>query len=408
MVQPVSYRKEESLYNTVTGTTGADGSLTLPDLIPEKTKLTSYYAVVRTSTGGEQSFSIYFPGQMYSDLYGRSGHYHRFYVNNGDLNSMPGYFGNSTFTYGGTLGWQVTDNGLPVEEGRVMTNLMQGEMIASAVSGTSGSLVCDDAVMPGFYLCGAYFDGKHIYPVNPAEIHVDDASMQYDLTVTADQESYRPGETAQVTARLTDRSGAPVSGAEVAVGVVDESIFALEEQYIYLGDDLYTAIYYEYPNISASYIQHGKDIYYGEGGKGGGGGGDSLTIREDFLDTIGLYTGVTGADGTLTLSVPLPDNLTQWRLTGLAIASDDCWAQTRSQLFTTLPFRVDPVLADRFLEGDAIGFTVRSAGTGIGTEDTVQYQATITGDLVQWEKETEAPAGPTAQFTFDRLPVRTH
>ena len=405
MVQPVSYRKEESLYNTVTGTTGADGSLTLPDLIPEKTKLTSYYAVVRTSTGGEQSFSIYFPGQMYSDLYGRSGHYHRFYVNNGDLNSMPGYFGNSTFTYGGTLGWQVTDNGLPVEEGRVMTNLMQGEMIASAVSGTSGSLVCDDAVMPGFYLCGAYFDGKHIYPVNPAEIHVDDASMQYDLTVTADRESYRPGETAQVTARLTDRSGAPVSGAEVAVGVVDESIFALEEQYIYLGDDLYTAIYYEYPNISASYIQHGKDIYYGEGGKGGGGGGDSLTIREDFLDTIGLYTGVTGADGTLTLSVPLPDNLTQWRLTGLAIASDDRWAQTRSQLFTTLPFRVDPVLADRFLEGDAIGFTVRSAGTGIGTEDTVQYQATITGDLVQWEQETEAPAGTTAQFTFDRLPA---
>ena len=143
--------------------------------------------------------------------------------------------------------------------------------------------------------------------------------------------------------------GKPVSGGQVCLGVVDEAIFAVQEQYLNMGWELYRSVFYDYPEVSCSYVQHGADPYYGDGGKGGGGDGDGVSLREKFEDTAAFLTGTTGADGTARFTVKLPDNLTEWRLTALALDSRTFWGQTKSQLYTTLPFRIDPILSRTFL-----------------------------------------------------------
>ena len=46
-------------------------------------------------------------------------------------------------------------------------------------------------------------------------------------------------------------------------------------------------------------------------------------VRVDFRDTAFWKADVvTGEDGSATISVPLPDNLTTWRLTAQAVTSN--------------------------------------------------------------------------------------
>ena len=52
-------------------------------------------------------------------------------------------------------------------------------------------------------------------------------------------------------------------------------------------------------------------------------------VKEKFEDTAAFLTGTTGADGTARFTVKLPDNLTEWRLTPLALDSRTFWGPTK-------------------------------------------------------------------------------
>ncbi len=414
MVPRYTYERTEEVVKEFEETTGADGTLVLQDLLPPEEEGVFYYADITVTDGGYQSTTISLGNRWYYTPEDRNGHLHTFFVDNGDPENIPVagkgyYYGSTSFDFGQELAWQVMDNGVPVESGSVMTNLLQqGLLREGQVGGPQGSILCGEETLPNFTLCGAYFDGKRIYPVRPATLSVDPDSRSLNLEILPDQEDYRPGDTAKVTLRLTGQDGNPIPGANVCLGVVDESIFAIQEQYVQLGYDLYRDVYYNYPNVSASYIQHGADIYYDEGGKGGGGGGEGVTTRQNFQDTVGLYTGVTGTDGTVSFQVQMPDNLTQWRLTALAVDGSTYWGQSRSQLYTTLPFRIDPILSSTFLSGDTIACTVRGFGTGIDTQDMVEYTAVIEGYDEELEVTAQAEAGTTTPLVFQKLPAGSY
>ena len=408
-----TYERTEALAEEFTGTTGADGTLVIPDLVPPQEEGVYYYAEITVTQGGVQTTRIALGDRGYLDPTGQEGHFHTFFVDNGDPDlAIPGkgyYYGSTQFDFGQEITWQVMDNGVPVETGSVMTNLLQGGPLREGQVGSpSGSILCGEETLPNFTLCGAYFDGKRIYPVNPITLSVNNESRSLNLEILPDREDYHPGETAGVTLRLTDREGNPVPGASVCLGVVDEAIFAIQEQYVQLGYDLYRDVFHDFPSVSASYVQHGVNVYYGEGGKGGGGGGEGVTIRENFKDTIDLYTGSTGADGTASFQVEMPDNLTQWRLTALAVDGDTYWGQSRSSLYTTLPFRIDPILSTTFLTGDTIACTVRGFGTAIDTQDRVEYTAVIEGYEEELEVTAEAAAGETTPLVFQKLPAGSY
>ena len=404
------YTRGDTVEKTFTQRTGADGTLTIPDILPPTEGMDYYYAEISTADGGEQRTTLTLGNPwIYVQDEERKGHFHTFQMKTSltstEERKWISYWG-ATFAYGDEARYQVMDNGLPVESGTVMTNLLQQTLLeAPKLGGASGTISCTEEKLPNFTLCGAYFDGVRIYPIKPFTMDVDPDSRSLKLQVLPDKEDYKPGDTAKVTLRLTDEDGKAVPGGSVCLGVVDEAIFAVREQYINMGYDLYGSVFYAYPQVSASYIQHGANIYYDDGGKGGGGGDGGVTIRENFKDTADFLTGVTGADGAVTLTVKLPENLTQWRLTAVALDKRAYWGFAKSRLYTTLPFRIDPILSDTFLSGDTIACTVRGFGTGIGTADQVSYTASIDGYTEKLETEAQAPAGVTTPLVFRKLPA---
>ena len=402
------YRRNDGVEKTFSRTLDEDGRLVLADILPPvEDELGYYYVTITTNTGGHQTSTLTLGDPWRISPSENSGHFHTFQVRGeGDVEEAEYYsYWGSTFRFGETVRYQVMDNGIPVEGGQVMTNYLQKTILEPpVVQGTQGEIPCTEEKLPNFTLCGAYFDGKRIYPIKPYSLAVEPESRQLDLQVLPEQEDYRPGDTAKVTLRLTG-DGKPVSGANVCLGVVDESIFALSEQYINMGRALYGSVFYDYPDVYCSYIQHGANPYYGDGGKGGGGGGGGTIIRENFKDTAAFLTGVTGADGTVGFAVALPDNLTQWRLTAMALDQRAYWGQTKSSLYTTLPFRIDPILSNTFLTGDTIACTVRGFGKEINSNDLVEYTASIQGWEEPLEVTAQAPAGDITPLTFQKLPA---
>ncbi len=400
-----TYQRQEEYVDHITRTTGPDGVLVLEDL-PVSGELATYYAEVDLYQGGQQQRTTVLLGERWNCVpEERNAHFHTFQVTTSlTEDGYSSYWG--YFAFGDEARYQVADNGIPVEEGTALTNLVQNTILGKAsLGGTSGTFLCGEDTLPDFTLCGAYFDGVRIYPIQPVSMQVDPQSRSLSLQILPEEEDYRPGDTARVTLRLTGEDGKPVNGGNVCLGVVDEAIFAVREQYLNMGNTLYREVYYSFPEVSASYVQHGEDLYYGEGGKGGGGGGDGVTVRDNFQDTAGFLTARTGPDGTASFRVPLPDDLTQWRLTAVALDSRAYWGQAKSQLYTTLPFRIDPILSTTFLSGDTIACTVRGFGTAISTGDQVTYTAAIHGYSEPLEVTATAPAGQITPLVFQKLPA---
>ena len=103
----------------------------------------------------------------------------------------------------------------------------------------------------------------------------------------------------------------------------------------------------------------------GEMGSGGESG-----ARRDFRDTALFEEAVTDASGNAVFTVKLPDNLTEWRVTALAVkeASQDVVLAGKklSDVITTRPLFVTPIMQTRFTEGDDISVSARCAGLSAG------------------------------------------
>lgn len=109
---------------------------------------------------------------------------------------------------------------------------------------------------------------------------------------------------------------------------MDEAVFALGSQTVDLAGQLYGSIYHPYVRQAVSYRAYdesGKAIPNTAGAEGAadtGGGGAGAYLRREFLDTAAFQTAQLGADGKAVLSVKLPDNVTSWRVTALAVTPD--------------------------------------------------------------------------------------
>ncbi|MCC7101570.1 MAG: carboxypeptidase regulatory-like domain-containing protein [Fimbriimonadaceae bacterium] len=131
-----------------------------------------------------------------------------------------------------------------------------------------------------------------------------------NITVRSDKPVYKPGETAQYTVTAKDSRGLPVQ-AEVALGIVDEAVYAIAEDEDNPVDSFYPTRY----SMISTYNSF-PELYLDGGDKGDGG----REVRENFQDTaLWTPTVLTNADGTAKVQVQLPDNLTSWRATATGI-----------------------------------------------------------------------------------------
>lgn len=220
--------------------------------------------------------------------------------------------------------------------------------------------------IPNTNVGAVYFDGN-VYIGSMSEIiPFDREEKALQVELTTDQKEYRPKDKVSLRVKVTDQEKRPVK-ARVNLNLVDEAIYAMNEQDVNFLVDLYHDYVLMYLDTRAS---HDHPAY--PGGAEQGGGGDEL--RDDFTDTVLFTTVETDGRGEAQVEFVLPDNLTNWRVTYHAMTQDLQAASGTYQIPVRLPFFVDLVFNEQYLVGDTPVVLVRSYGEKVSPQDTVVYQ----------------------------------
>ncbi len=288
-------------------------------------------------------------------------------------------------------------NGAPVEKGKVFFAAYKNDLIDVKVyTSTEFSYKTDLDNIPSFCYDGAYFDGRHIYPItswfdpliafNPEERNIT-------LDISTDKETYDAGDTVKLTVTAKNTDGSLVNGAAVSLSVVDEAAFAVREQYVDSLSDIYESVWYDSASSYYSYIQHVLDAS-GGGEKGGGDGENS--VRKDFKDTAYFGSQLTGADGKTTFTFKLADNLTTWRATVQAVKEYETGrvhsGSTKAPVIATRPLFITPIMLSSYLTGDDVAVSAKCHG--IDATDTID----ITVKGTDTEKTLTALSAQTVNF----------
>lgn len=269
--------------------------------------------------------------------------------------------------------------------------------------------VFEKALAPAAAVYATLCNADGLMPLSYYRLEYDFENNNYvEVSVATDKQVYRPGETVEVTLRIEDEA-AVGKDAFVALSIVDEACFDLQEQSVYLNEYL-----------SWSYIRVGRDrrfsafgdnyrlfandavtkeesaemeapmkdsVANGMLGSATGGMGAEVTIRKDFRDNPVFVQVPLDGKQEVKYSFTVPDNITEWRLTaiacepcvegGAASVTDVKLGFTVSDVITSLPFFINAECNELFLEGDEIVVSARTYGTAVKNGDPVSYEAKL-------------------------------
>jgi hypothetical protein len=163
---------------------------------------------------------------------------------------------------------------------------------------------------------------KPAYRLGLASIDVGVDAFRLKVEVTADKADYQVREKAQVTIKVTQPDDKPApAGTEVAFAAVDQALLELRPNESWdLLDAMLPRRAYQVETATAQSQVIGKR-HYGKKALPPGGGGGRAPARELF-DTLLLWNPrvVLDESGSATLSVPLNDSLTEFKLVAIADA----------------------------------------------------------------------------------------
>lgn len=178
----------------------------------------------------------------------------------------------------------------------------------------------DTFTAPGEMYQSIADDGLHIAT---AQVNVVDPSKILNVTITPHNEAVIPGQPMDVTVRVTNSLGEPVS-AEFALSVVDNALFS---QYSVHTAPLTAVFHTHRSSLATTYHSTVPSRYmvsdgFGGGCGCGGWGGPAGGLTQDFSDfSAWLPALVTDANGEATTTLTLP-TAGAWRLTARAITAD--------------------------------------------------------------------------------------
>lgn len=358
------YEKSEKQVDKRQGIT-QNGSLLFDKLSYSNTSEHYYYALVECADarGSAISEQVDFYGNMYP---GQSGiKYYSF-----------SHQDSERFSVGDKVNIKLLENSQPaLNQGRLLYAVVQNSLgDYKTTEGTSFNYTFSKADIPNITICGAYFDGKNVFPVARDDLTYDPGEMQLTVATVPDRDSFTPGGEVHLDICVTDKNQKPVKGAAVCVSVVDEAAFAVADQNADPLGEIYSRYFYPQVTTYSSYVQHD---FSGSSVPEGGGEGGSDYIRKSFLDTAAFLTATTGKQGHASLTFNLPDNLTAWRVTTLAVANGVCAGNSRMDIKTTQPFFADLLINKVFIKGDNLAAAVRGFGTTLKSSAGVKFNAVL-------------------------------
>jgi hypothetical protein len=186
---------------------------------------------------------------------------------------------------------------------------------------------------PNVFLNVTYVRGSVLY-TQELTLSVPARDKMIDLEIIPNKKVYRPRETASYTVLARNHDGTPAAGAEVSLGVVDESVYQIAPENV---EDIRRFFYgRRYNEVTTSF-----SVDFNFSGYAGTKSVELAArrrpnrladfkneaanplVRKIFKDTAYWQPAlVTGADGRATAQFQLPDNLTTWRATARAVTAD--------------------------------------------------------------------------------------
>lgn len=408
-VQQYTYHEEKTLVKTVSVKTG-NGKATINEIpTDDRSDLVGYYAEVDVPNGMDGVITVYGYTNRPIMPYGLYG---------ADTDRFS--FASEWQTFA-DIGQEVTlglyKNEKPINnQGAVFYTIGQRGVTSTAIyESNTESITMDESYLPNVVVAGAYFDGRHIYPVLPYRIAYAYDSKALDIVLETDRESYEPGSQATITAKVTDQQGSPVQ-ASLVIGVVDEAVFALAEQDFTLADLLYASV--DYPGIrqKASYQQLSnllmKDAEAANAATGGGGEEGAADramdgdVRKTFVDTADFQTLQTNEDGTAQLSLTLPDNITSWRITAGAVTDDLRAGSNTANSIVSKPFYLRTLITPSYLAADDVVVAVSAVGSHVAPGDEVEYTVRLLNEQGKelGQETVTAKAGVRSFVNFGKQP----
>ncbi len=160
--------------------------------------------------------------------------------------------------------------------------------------------------------------GKPSFRIGYCNLAVDSSQKHLDVKLKTDKPTYEPGDevTVEADVQTADHQGIQ---AEMSLAVSDEGVLKLID---YKTPDFFST-FYGTRSLSVLTGQTlldliGQRAYGSKGANAGGGGGDS-DVRQDFKPTAYWNASiVTDAQGKAKAKFKLPDNLTSFRVMGVA------------------------------------------------------------------------------------------
>lgn len=248
--------------------------------------------------------------------------------------------------------------------------------------------------------------GKPSFRLGYLNLPVDTGEKHLTVTVKTDKEEYQPRQDVTIELEVKDSQGRPVQ-AEVDVAVVDRGVLNLID---YQTPDFF-APFYGPRSLRVRTAELRRDVIgmrsYGTKGDpdGGGGGESSGETREDFKATpYWNPTVMTDAQGKATLTFPLSDSLTSFRVMATALTRSSDFGAGESEFRVNKPLQMLPSVPrfvrveDRFQAGVLVSNNTKSPGT---VEVSVQAEGVdLSGNA---SATVSVPAGEEKEVLFDFL-----
>ncbi|MCL1842507.1 MAG: hypothetical protein FWF79_01710, partial [Defluviitaleaceae bacterium] len=307
-----------------------------------------------------------------------------------------------------------------VSSGNFLFVVVQSGILSYHIGANPLEITFGEMHVPNAQVFAYHFNGHTFNAGGPMSqrLRFNPANHELLITVETCSETYRPGDSPTFTITTTDLAGNP-RAANVNLSLVDEALFALMNYdadtlamlYANIDDNLSFSIA-THPTFASDGMDWDAEAVAEEGSvmrQGNFGGGRMLAgdaamgiappasapfataememsvsyeavtgaadthIRERFQDTAMFAAIRTNENGTATLTVQLPDNITTWRATASAICEALYAGNTVESIRVTQPMFLHYTLSNIFLTGDTPEIGVNVFGTALAGDNTVQF-----------------------------------
>lgn len=212
-------------------------------------------------------------------------------------------------------------------------------------SATLVELPVENSYAPNVYLTVTLVTKKKQFFNTSQLIKVAPQSCFLTINIDPDKKKYHPGDMANFTLKAVNSDGTPAGNVELAMGVVDESIYSIRSE---IAPDIRRFFYSIRYNVVTTLCSFPEEY------SGGPSKMLEMThVRKDFRDTAAWFPSlVTNKDGVATARFKIPDNLTTWRATVRAVSLNAQVGWTFCKTVSTQDLIVRLALPRFFSQGD--------------------------------------------------------